>query len=392
MAQLADRHRYSRFWTAMYNAADVPLHCRLADSGLSRSSNALANAHIHCRSSPMRTRVRNAKQEIGRPLRDIIHLDSRKGAKAIDVAMAALAARHRETNHFNHANAREVFVAEVGDGIRIVLTGLEEEHRFPLETTMGFLIVCNDIPVGYGGSSTLYRQANTGINIFDEFRGSEAAWFWVQVMRTISTLTGCNRFVANPYQFGAGNAEALRSGAFWFYYRLGYRPVDSDIRQLAATEYRRLRGTAPQRTPLAALKALASCDMHLKLPGAREADFFDESWLDFAALLATRALAAGGEMSRRKARDRLAHRLLEDLGIDSLADWSRQERKWFLRLVPVASALDPGTWPATDRKRLAALMRAKGSRLERNFALEFGRAEGFFRALKAACRRIAREH
>jgi hypothetical protein len=168
--------------------------------------------------------------------------------------------------------------------------------------------------------------------------------------------------------------------------------VDSDIRQLAATEYRRLRGTAPQRTPLAALKALASCDMHLKLPGAREADFFDESWLDFAALLATRALAAGGEMSRRKARDRLAQRLLEELGIDSLADWSRQERKWFLRLVPVASALDPGTWPATDRKRLAALMRAKGSRLERNFALEFGRAEGFFRALKAACRRIAREH
>jgi hypothetical protein len=153
-----------------------------------------------------------------------------------------------------------------------------------------------------------------------------------------------------------------------------------------------LRDTASQRTPLAILKTLATCDMHLKLSGARDAEFFEESWLEFAALLATRALAASGETSRKRARDRLAQRLREELGIDSLAGWSREERRWFLRLAPVVSALDPGTWPAADRKRLVALMRAKGGRLERDFALGFGRAEGFFRALKAACRRIAREH
>ena len=55
---------------------------------------------------------------------------------------------------------------------------------------MGYLVLSNGVPVGYGGASALYRQVNTGINIFDEYRGSEAAFFWVQVMRVYRQLTG----------------------------------------------------------------------------------------------------------------------------------------------------------------------------------------------------------
>ena len=392
MSQLTDRRNHGRFWTALYNAAELPLRCELGRSSLSKTHNVFEPVPIHFRQGGMRTRVPNARREINRPLKALNLLDADSGRRLIDVAMASLAVRHRETNHFNHANPREVYLADVGDGVNIAVTGLRAEFRYPLETTMGFLILSNGVPVGYGGSSALFRQANTGINIFDEFRGSEAAWLWVQVMRTFRELTGCNRFVANPYQFGAGNSEALKSGAFWFYYRLGFRPVDRDIRELASGEYRKLRNDKAYRTPLATLRKLAACDMHLKLLGARQRDFFDESWLEFGALLATQTLAATGRAPRRKALDELAHELAIILGVESMADWSREERRWFIRWSPIVMALRPKDWPARERDRLLKLIRSKGGPRERDFALAFGRAERFYAALKRACASIASAH
>ena len=138
-----------------------------------------------------------------------------------------------------------------------------------LECTMGYLILSNGVPIGYGGASALFRQVNTGINIFDEFRHSEAAFLWTQVMRVYHALTGCTRFIANAYQFGGDNREALQSGAFWFYYRLGFRPVDGPIRALARAEAAKIRKRPGYRSNVATLKRLASCDMHLTLPGAK---------------------------------------------------------------------------------------------------------------------------
>ncbi|MFO1316643.1 MAG: hypothetical protein U1F58_13655 [Burkholderiales bacterium] len=55
----------------------------------------------------------------------------------------------------------------------------------------------------------------------------------LRILRAFHTLYGSGRFVVNPYQFGAGNAEAIASGAFWFYYRLGFRPAHALTRALA---------------------------------------------------------------------------------------------------------------------------------------------------------------
>ena len=387
MSQLGDRRHHSRFWTSLYNAAEIPLRCALADTSLSRTLNEFPWESIRTRSEPMQSRVANAKREITRPVRSLRRLDKREGVALLDVAMASLAVRHRETIHFNYANPDEVWLADVGNGVAIAATGLLPEHRYPLECTMGFLILANGIPIGYGGSSMLFRQANTGINIFDEYRGSEAAWLWVQVMRTFHALSGCTRFIANPYQFGSENTEALKSGAFWFYYRLGYRPVDAGIRKLARSEYSRLTGTKGYLTPVNLLRKLATCDMHLTLPGARQVEYFDESWIETTSLLATRVLNQAGRQSRRKAQDQVAHRLARDLGIRSMDDWSGEERRWFVRLAPIVAATAPAAWPPVDRRETIALMRAKGGRLERDFARRFGRHERFFNTLRKACRR-----
>ncbi len=386
MSQLHDRRHHNRFWTSLYNAAEVPLRCKLGRSSLSRGGNFFPWNSMHARSEMMQSRVHRAKQEIARPVQMMRLLSKRHGANLIDVGMSSLAVRHRETNHFNHANPEEVWLAPVGKGVTIAATGLMPEHRFPLECTMGFLILSNGAPIGYGGSSVLYRQVNNGINIFEEYRGSEAAWLWVQVMRVYHALSGCTRFVANPYQFGSENTEALKSGAFWFYYRLGYRPVDSGVRKLARNEYMKLKSGKGYRTPIPVLKDLATCDMHLTLPSARQADFFDEGWIETASLLATEQLAKTGHRSRRKAHDDIARRLVEDLGVESMDDWSQEERRWFVRLGPVMAATNPGSWTARDKRSAVKLMRAKGSDHERDFMKVFCKHERFYNALKKVCR------
>ena len=178
---------------------------------------------------------------------------------------------------------------------------------------MGYLILSNGVPIGYGGSSILFRQVNTGVNLFDEYRGSEASFLWVQVMRVYHALTGCTRFIANPYQFGSENREALRSGAFWFYYRLGYRPVLAEIRTLARREAARRSRDSTYRSDIPTLRRLASCDMQLILPGARQAELFDEAWLDTMSMLASRELSAAGGATQAQAAERLAAGLARTL-------------------------------------------------------------------------------
>ena len=247
-SELRQRRSDSRFWAPMYNAAEIPLAWDLRDSNLSKSRTTFRSGFIAARSGGLRTRVPYPKRAVRQPLESIIHLSPRRGQRMIDTGMAAMAVRHRETYHFNFANPGEVYLADVGEGVTIAIIGLQSDHRLLLECNMGHLVLANGVPVGYGGGAVLFRQVNTGINIFDEYRGSEAAFLWIQVMRVYHYLFGCNRYVANPYQFGAENTEALKTGAFWFYYRLGYRPVEKQIRTLAQREWKRIRSNPRYRS------------------------------------------------------------------------------------------------------------------------------------------------
>ena len=58
-------------------------------------------------------------------------------------------------------------------------------------------------------------------------------------------LFGSDACSIDPYQLGHGNEEGLASGAWWFYYKLGFRPLDPDIRKLA----RRRRKLWSRRPP-----------------------------------------------------------------------------------------------------------------------------------------------
>jgi len=385
MAQLVGK-QLEPVWHRLYDAADVPLVWDLSGSEYSKSRNVYPFAAIISRKTGMRSRPQYVKREIQRPVKSVARLPKTNGAKMIDVAMASLAARHRETYHFNFANPNEVYLADVGEGVSIAVFGLLPSHRFPLECTMGFLILANGAPIGYGGSSIVFKQVNTGVNIFDEYRGSEASYLWVQVMRVYHSLVGCTRYIANPYQFGEGNREALQSGAFWFYYHLGYRPVLPEIRVLALEEVRKKRGNPRYRTGIRTLAKLASCDMHLSLPGARHREIFDEEWITTSSQLATEVLGRVGGRTRWAAANRVMGAVAKAVGIRSFRSWSPDEKHGFSALAPIVAATEPGAWDRDSKQKLRKLLRAKGGKRELDYAKQLCADDQFLKSLRNACR------
>jgi hypothetical protein len=390
IAQLSEK-RLAAMWAQLYNQTQLWLAWDLSGSRFSKSLNVFPVKQVAFRHGGMRRPMGSAKREIMRPFESVTRLTPRQGARMVDVAMASLAVRHRETLHFNYANPREIYLADAGEGIAIAIFGLRENRRYPIECTMGYLILSNGVPIGYGGGSILFKQNNIGLNIFDEYRGSEAAFLWLQVMRAYHHVTGCTRYIANAYQFGEGNEEALRSGAFWFYYRLGYRSVEKDIRKLAEREFAKIRRDKNYRSDIKTLRRLASCDMHLTLPGARQSDLVDERWFETISMLATKQIAAAGGHTRKAAAGRVAKQLAADLGIRSLSGWSAPERRAFEGIAPIAASTKPRDWPPEAKRAMRELLRAKGGECEAEFARLLGRHQPFLTALRAACRRAAIE-
>ena len=384
------QHRPNPALAQTYNAADLSLVWDLREAAFSKSCNIVRVGKVKARKHGMRKPSGAAHKEIKRPVDSLKKLPRRAATKLIDVAMASLAVRHRETNHFNCANPQEVYLADVGEGISIAVFGLQHDDRFALECTMGYLILSNGVPVGYGGGSAVFCQINIGLNIFDEYRGSEAAFLWVQVMRVYHQLTGCTRFIANAYQFGSDNAEALQSGAFWFYYRLGYRPVVPSVRKQAQSEFSRMRDDRSYRSSLRKLRSLSSCDMHLVFPGARASELFEERWIETSSMLATQEIAAAGGRTRSESAKNVAARVARDLGMRSVGNFSAAEMFGFHRIAPLVAAAKPAGWPAAAKRSMRAILRAKGGEGEAEFARLLAKNHHFLAELRKRCRRAER--
>ncbi len=378
--------RGSRAFGHAYDAAGIPLTWRLDGSWANATLNELALARVVPRSA-MRVPPANAARHITVPLPGIERLSRRDALQVIDVSRAALAARCREVYAISYANPDEVWLADLGEGASLAIIGAAPDGRLSLESNYGYLLLSNGVPIGYGGVTPLFHQANTGINIFDPFRRSEAAFLWTQMLRAMATLFGVRRFVVNAYQFGEGNAEAITSGAFWFHYRLGFRPVHPDTRRLAEKEFRKLAARRSHRSAAATLRALATGDAHLTLPGYPRDAFFDERWLSDVGVRVTRLLAAEGTRTREQAVRRVASRVARTLGAQP-SSWPVAERDAFTRLAPVVALLPKvPRWRAADRAALVQLLRAKGRPQEREFVELAQRHPRFFRELIALVRR-----
>lgn len=179
----------------------------------------------------------------------------------IEKARVALFLLNRETEPIVYCNSEGLLFYELEHGLSIALFSILPERRLPLESYIGFMMFKNGFPMAYGGGWLFGNRSLLGINIFESFRGGESAFVFCQLLRSYKQSFGANYFEVEPYQFGKNNPEGLTSGAFWFYYRFGFRPVDSELNDLALKEAEKINNTKGYRTSIETLKRFTNSNL-----------------------------------------------------------------------------------------------------------------------------------
>ena len=354
----------------------VPYLTIRAGGTLARAATCGFAATPFCHAAPLEKTVADPRAILDEPLPPPRPLSARRRSALIDTARATLAVLARETDPVTWPSRDGVTLYELARGTSIALYPMDPARRFALDSHTGYLLMKNGVPVGYGGGWPFLATCRTGINVFPAFRGGESSWLFAQVLRVYRHHFGVSRFVVEPYQFGAGNREGLRSGAFWLYYRLGFRPVERTLRGLAAAEFERIRKTSGYRSPLPTMRALAASDIALDVAPTDAAMRVDAGALSLAM---SRHVGEAHRGDRKAAEATAVSRVAAALGAGDRARWPAAEARAFRSLAQVVARVpDLGRWTRAERAACVALMRAKGAADD----------APYFRAL-AAHRRLA---
>lgn len=376
----------------LWETANVPIRWRLADR--SRTHTRFPPRPIFHQRAPLLRHV-DLATALARRLPTPERLSRAARIELISTARAVLAARGRETDPVTHADPRDVTLLRLERGVDVALFGMTPARRLPIESYVGFVAARNRVPIAYGGGWVFFGRCEIGVNLFEEFRGGESAFIFAQVLRVYARTFAVRQFLVPPYQFGADNPEALRSGAFWFYYRLGFRPVAPPVRRLADAEAGRIAADPRARTPIRTLRRFAGGKLFLDLPIAPAGPA--EVWspaapdLERVGLAVTDWIArAADRAQRRSARLRAAERRARlALSVGDRRPWPAERRAGALRLAPLVAMIgDLRDWSSADRHALWNVLWTRGGPRELDYVRACRRARRWQAALALAAAQL----
>ncbi len=302
----------------------------------------------------------------GEPPLALRRLPRREGERLCDMVRETTAARYREFYTFTHADPASVVAARPGRGVELFLIGIRPDRRLPLRAAYGGFVVKNGVPIGYIEGLAFFDRLEIGFNMYYTFREGESAWIYAQVLKLHRDALGVTSFSIDPYQLGYENAEAIASGAFWFYRKLGFRPTDAGVAARLAREEKRLSEDPSYRSSARTLAGLVTHNVLYEAPGAPRGEW-DRFHVRNLGLAVNRRMRRdfGGDARRMRASAerraasalRLAPSSLDPLERRSFADFAL-----VLDLVPGFAR-----WSRAERDAVAALVRAKARGLERRY-------------------------
>src|SRR5262249_7965859 len=152
----------------------------------------------------------------------------RASSQILDTIVATSAVRYRELWGFVHPD-EHVYHADLGRGVDFYFFGVAKEWRLPIRAYHCGMFFKNGVPVGYVETLSVPQRCEVGFNLYYTFRDGETAWLYARLLKFLRQELNARRFSIDPYQLGHENEEAIASGAFWFYRKLGFRPVAPDI-------------------------------------------------------------------------------------------------------------------------------------------------------------------
>jgi hypothetical protein len=259
----------------MFAGAKIAIRWDLGDAFTTRTRMRLPGARrfFYHRQPLIRRSEVSLANELASPPIPIEKMTHARGERMLDLARETSAMRYRELHGFTYGDPARVFRADLGRGIEVYVWGVPAAHRLPLRAYHCAMFFKNSVPLGYIECLTLCEHIEVGFNLYYTFREGETAWLYARLLHLFRQLLGVSCFAVDPYQLGNHNDEAIESGAFWFYRKLGFRPTDAQVGKLLDAEERKLRANPAYRTPASTLRRLSAGWMVYEMPGTSQGDW-----------------------------------------------------------------------------------------------------------------------
>ncbi len=310
----------------LYDSLRLPLRWHLHNLKLSRTRNWTRPRQIYYHNAPLIVRSQvSLANELAQPSPDLVNLSRLEGGRAMDAVREVMAVRYRELYGTTLGDPRTVVRATLGRGVVMYFWNLPPERRLPLRAYVAGFTLKNGVPVNYIEAIGLCEWIEVGFNTFYTYRQGETAWIYAQALRCLRAFTGATTISVYPYQIGQNNDEALDSGAFWFYRKLGFRSGSSDLEELARREERKIASNPGYRTAKNILKRLAEAHVFYELPGS-ECGAWDKFSTRNLGLRVNRRMAREFEGDSERMRRASAGKVSLALGIHA-SGWSAAQRQ-----------------------------------------------------------------
>jgi hypothetical protein len=300
------------------------------------------------------------KRELDAPPLAVERLSRQEGARVLAEGRDAMSVRFRELHGFTYGDPRTVRRADAGRGLEIFVWGVVPARRLPLLAYNCGMFFKNGVACGYHEGLSIFERTEIGLNLFYTFRDGESAWTYARLMRLYRQLLGTNTFSVESYQLGgSGNDEGIESGAFWFYRKLGFRPIVKEIARLVEAEEQKIAARRGYRTPPRQLRRLAAGHVLYETRDAARPGEWDRFVTRNIGLAVQRRMAREFDGDAQKIRDSSVAEVTRALGA-SRERFDEDERRALSNLaLPLALIPDLARWTREEKRAVVAIVRAK---------------------------------
>jgi hypothetical protein len=348
----------------LYDSLRLPIRWRLENRKLSRTCNWTRPRRFFFHDAPLIQRSEvSLSRELDQPAPKLERISVAAGEPVMHAIREIMVVRYRELYGTTLGDPASVVRADLGRGVVMHFWGLPPSRRLPLRAYLAGFTLKNGVPINYIEAIGLCEWIEVGFNTFYTYRQGETAWIYAQALRCLCALTAASCISIYPYQIGQNNDEAIDSGAFWFYRKLGFRPGRADLRKLSEREEKRIAANPKYRTAPRTLKRLA--EAHMFYDAGRAVSKQSGPWDTFSTrtlgLLINRRMAREFGGNSQKFRQASTTAVTRALNINS-ARWTLIQQQALENWSLVLHAI-PGLarWTPEEKRQVVEIIRAKSA-------------------------------
>jgi hypothetical protein len=351
----------------LFDSLKLYVSWRLENGMATRTHARSLPGKIFYHKTPLKRQI-DAAALIRVPLNEPLKLPAAGKKQLVEVSRGMLCMLLRETDPVTYADEDGVEYFDMGRGISIALYPMKPGRRLPFDSYIGYMAFKNSMPVAYGGGWIFQQRSKIGVNVFEPYRGGESSYLFCQVLRLYHHRFSVSRFIVEPYQIGKKNLEGLKSGAFWFYYRMGFIPAKEGLKKLAEEEFEKILHQKGYRTSLDDMKRLADTNLELTV---NPAGYHDHDVASLSELI-TKVIGEQFKGDRQKAIRDSVQRSKNFLKPKNFASWPATDRQSFINFSQLLQAMEyPGDWTEADKLKMLDFIRMKGTGNESRYIKAF---------------------